>query len=595
MRKVLFIVFLVLFSAFAFGAVKFKGDLLSIGDFKYMQSNYVYNNKPTVPYFGLDNVEFIVKLGSKLELTSDVYGMVDLIIQPTTKFKHVAVDNLMINYFYKTAKVKIVPFYRYRVVRFDDPENSVGWFNSWIISSSVFGISNVYDSKVDTNGFYVDSSSPATLEKIPYILRPVNFMDGTIVPMPGMGEDTTNLSLVGRDLGGFYAEQRAKSYLWQIFLGSYFIDNGGSTLNLLGALNAKFNIIEFDDLGLVLSGGFLANFNRFGNYSLPYIERLNSYEYTIPDLRSWASIYNYGAYVEVGSDYGKLYVQALLNSQGQLFASLSYNEILTGGGYRFSGGLYSDIIPGIKIDLSGSYSSYSLVTNTNVGVSPESAGRYDVKAKLYGSYETILGVFNLVSEFVFFKEDNLNRFASLPDFGLSVFHYLDGGIVAKGGIDISGIFDLVSLNLLGSYESLNYKNVSSNIANVSIISARGNLGIDLSLFVEGLAINLGGGIYTYSDNFVSKGFLPSTSKQDLNLMYYSISPNLSYKPSKFVVARVGYGWPMFGDINDIDYGIIADALSMVFYKNTSNIHEGIYGWYVLQNLPRVYVDLKISF
>lgn len=599
MKKFLFVVIsMFLVGSFGFGAVKFKGDFIGIGDFKYMQSNYVYNNKPTDPYFGLDNVEFIVNLSTKLELTSDVYGIANLIIQPTTKFKHVAVDNLMINYFYKTAKVRIIPFYRYRVIKFDDPENSVGWFNSWVISSSVFGVSNVYDSKVDNDGFYKDSSSPARSGGIPYILRPIEFMDGSIVSMPGMGEDTTNLSLVGRDIGGFYAEQRAKSYLWQIFLGSYFIDNSGSALNLIGALNSKFDIFEIEDIGLTLSGGLLANFNRFSGYQLlGYIEKLNSYVNTIPDLRSWASIYNYGVYLEANSDYGKLYLQTLLNSQGQLFATLSYNETLTGGGYRFSGGIFSDLIPGIKLDLSGSYSSYYLVTNTNTQVKPESSGRYDIKAKIYGSYETFVGLFNFVSEFVYFKENMLNKVVSLEPFSLGISAYLGGGMVGKAGIELSGIFDLISIKLVGSYESIDYLKVgdTNKVATVSSMSGRGNMEIDLSFLIEGLSLNLGGGVYTYTDNFVKMTLITVPSKKDLNLMYYTISPNISYKPSDSVLVRIGYGWPMFGDVYDVDYGIIADSLPMSFYKNVSNVYEGVYGWYVLQNLPRVYVDLKISF
>lgn len=595
MKKFLLVVLVLsLGVCLSFGAVKFKGDLITVGDFKYMQSNYVYNNTPIDPYFGLDNVEFIVNFGTKLELTSDVYGMVNLIVQPTTKFKHVAVDNLMINYFHKASKVKIVPFYRYRVAKFDDPENSIGWFNSWVISSSVFGVGNITNSKVDNNGFYVDSSSTARAGGIPYLLRPVEFMDGTIVSMPGMGEDTTNLSFVGRDIGGFYAEQRAKNYLWQVFLGGYFIDNSGGALNLSGGANVKVNLFEIEDI-VSLYLGLLGNFYRFSGASLSSVELINSYIYTVPDLRNFASLYNYGGYLIGDTQYGKLYVQVLLNSQGQLLASGNYNEILTGGGYRVSGGGISDIIPGLVLQLMGSYGSYYLVTNTNQGVKPESAGRYDVSLKVFGNYETLIGESKMVLEAILFSEDKLNRVLSVPEIPASFSSYLSFGLVGKGGVSLKA-FDIVDFRVAGSYESIRLvlSSDTNKSANVSKISARGGMGIDFSSFlIEGLVVNIDGGIFMWSDNLKSAGFL--TSKNDSNLQYIVLSPNIVYRPSKVVSLRVGYGYPIFGDVFDIDYGLISDSLPMSFYKGTNNLYEGIYGYYVLQNLPRVYVDLKISF
>lgn len=587
---------LIVFVSITFGAVKFKGDLITIGDFKYMQSNYVYNNTPTPPYFGLDNVEFIVNFRTKLELTSDIFGIADVIVQPTTKFKHTTFDSLMINYIHKASKVRIVPFYRSRVVRFDDPENSIGYFNSWVISSSIFGVGNVTNSKVDNKGFYIDSSSIARPGGIPYLLRPVEFMDGTIASMPGMGDDTTNLSLVGRDLGGFYAEQRARGYLWQIFLGSYFIDGSEGALNLSGAANVKVDVFEVEDIAS-FSLGLVGNFYRFSGASLNNVEILNSYMYTLPNLRPFAAIYNYGVYLKGDTDYYvDFYLKFLLNSQGQLLSSLAYNEILTGGGYRFSGGLYSDIIEGSIIQVGGSYASYSLVTNTNVNVRPELASRIDFNAKVYGEYEIIFGgYFKYILEAYYFIEDLLNRFSVFTDFVTSSSYALDSGLFGKAGIGLLDIFEFINFSLLGSYESISFNPIvnRTRIGNISKISLRGNLGVEILL--EGLYVNVGGGLFMWNDNLTSKGFIPSNVKKDLNLMYYTLSPNIVYNPSDNIFLRVGYGYPVLGNIFDIDYGIIMDALRMDFYKNPNNLYEGIYGWYVLQNLPRIYVDLRISF
>ncbi|MCX8029707.1 MAG: hypothetical protein N2712_06925 [Brevinematales bacterium] len=599
MKRFLFLLInIVVLIPVSFGAVKFKGDLITIGDFKYMQSNYVYNNVPTDSYLGLDNVEFIVNFRVLLELTSDIYGIANVIVQPTTKFKHATIDSLMINYLQKASKVKIVPFYRYRVARFYDPENSIKYFNSWVISSSVFGVGNITNSKVDNDGFYVDSSSLAEAGGIPYILRPVEFMDGTIVAMPGMAEDTTNLSLVGRDLGGFYAEQRAKGYMWQIFLGSYFIDGSEGALNLSGGANVRLDVFEIEDIAQI-SLGLIGDFYRFSGASLNNFEIMNAYIYTIPNMRSFAALYNYGGYIECDTDYFNLYVKFTLNSQGQLLNNMTFNEALKGDGYRISGGVFSDIIEGSLIQLGGSYSSYRLFTNTNISVKPEAASRIDFFSKVSGSYELLFGgYFNFVGEFTYFMEDLLNRYNVFPYFNVSSTYFINGGMIGKIGIGVYDLLNFIGVSVLGAYESIYFNPVVNNvvdknkIGNITRISSRANLGIEV---VEGFTINLGGAIFMWSDDLTSKGFVPGTVKKDLNLMYYAISPNVVYKPSDYVLVRVGYGYPILGDTYDIDYGIISDSLEMNFYKNQNNLFEGIYGWYVLQNLPRIYVDLKISF
>ncbi|MEN2998610.1 MAG: hypothetical protein ABDH28_06215 [Brevinematia bacterium] len=592
MRKVLVVLVFLLAYCVAFGAVKFKGDLIGIGDFKYMESNFVYNNRPTEPYFAMDNVEFIVNFETKLELTSDVYGIANLIVQPTVKFKHFIFDSLMISYFHKASKVKIVPFYRYRVVRFDDPENSVGWFNSWVISSSVMGVSNVMRGKVDANGFYFDSSSTARAGGIPYILRPVEFMDGTIVNMPGMGEDTTNLSLVGRDLGGFYAEQRGKGYLWQVFMGSYFIDGSEGRLSLNGFGNVKIDLLELEDIGS-LSLGLLANFCRF-SAALASVEFLNSHISTIPEMRPFAALYNYGAYLMGDTEIVDPYLQFVMNSQGELFEN-AYNEVLKGGGYRISGGGFSDVIPGMLVQLNFSYASYYLVTNTNQNVKPESAERVDLSLRAFGEYETIVGVSKFVLEACLFNENKLNRFFGLPEAPAIFNVFLFGGRVGKVGVALNA-FEVVDLNLVCSYESIDLMLAAdtNKFANVTKIGVRGRIGFDFSSFlVEGLRLNIDGGVFTWNDNLRSSRF--TMAKYDSNLLYYTFSPNLLFSPSEIVSFRIGYGYPVFGNVFDIDYGLIADSLPMGFYKNLDGLYEGIYGWYVLQNLPRVYVDLKISF
>jgi hypothetical protein len=601
MKKVVLGVLIILgFVSFSFAAVKFGGDFITIGDFKYMSSNYVYNNRPGDPYFGLDNVEFIVNLSPKLELTSDVYGMANIIIQPTTKFKHVAIDSFMINYFHKASKLKIIPFYRYRVAKFDDPENSIGHLNSWIVASSIMGGNNVLNSKVDNTGFYIDTTSTARAGGIPYIIRPVEFMDGTVVSMPGMGEDTTNLSLVGRDMGGFYAEQRAKTYLWQVFLGAYSIDGSGGNLNLAGALNGKiyaFNLGDFMDLYVGING----DFQRFSGYSVMNLDYYNIYRYTIPDLSNFVSVYNYGGYLSGDSDLFSIFVKFNMNNQGQLLDNYVYNEALVSGGYRVSFGVFSGYFEGLKVQIGGSYSSYYTLTNTNTSLEPGlKAGRLDAYAKIFGDYEWLLGSFKWVLEGYYVDESKLNKFSGFPNMPLPPFRaFFEGAIIGKVGTEI-GFTELLTLRANASYESLDISFMTNTniVGNVSKIEARGDLLTSLGAIFEvlsGVYIDVGGRYFSWSDNLTSKGFTTSIRKKDLNLSYYSLVFGISYRPNDTTSFEVGYGYPIFGSLLDLDYGLTFDAMNNVFYSDTSNLIEGIYSEYVAQNLPRVYVDFKTKF
>lgn len=601
MKKVVLGVLIILgFVSFSFAAVKFGGDFITIGDFKYMSSNYVYNNRPGDPYFGLDNVEFIVNLSPKLELTSDVYGMANIIIQPTTKFKHMAIDSFMINYFHKASKLKIIPFYRYRVAKFDDPENSIGHLNSWIVASSIMGGNNVLNSKVDNTGFYVDTTSTVRAGGIPYIIRPVEFMDGTVVSMPGMGEDTTNLSLVGRDMGGFYAEQRAKTYLWQVFLGAYSIDGSGGNLNLAGALNGKiyaFNLGDFMDLYVGING----DFQRFSGYSVMNLDYYNIYRYTIPDLSNFVSVYNYGGYLSGDSDLFSIFVKFNMNNQGQLLDNYVYNEALVSGGYRVSFGVFSGYFEGLKVQIGGSYSYYYTLTNTNTSLEPGlKAGRLDAYAKIFGDYEWLLGPFKWVLEGYYVDESKLNKFSGFPNMPLPPFKaFFEGAIIGKVGTEI-GFTELLTLRANASYESLDISFMTNTniVGNVSKIEARGDLLTSLGAIFEvlsGVYIDVGGRYFSWSDNLTSKGFTTSIRKKDLNLSYYSLVFSISYRPNDTTSFEVGYGYPIFGSLLDLDYGLTFDAMNNVFYSGTNNLIEGIYSEYVAQNLPRVYVDFKTKF
>lgn len=600
MKKVVLGVLIILgFVSFSFAAVKFGGDFITIGDFKYMSSNYVYNNRPGDPYFGLDNVEFIVNLSPKLELTSDVYGMANIIIQPTTKFKHMAIDSFMINYFHKPSKLKIIPFYRYRVAKFDDPENSIGHLNSWIVASSIMGGNNVLNSKVDNTGFYVDTTSTARAGGIPYIIRPVEFMDGTVVSMPGMGEDTTNLSLVGRDMGGFYAEQRAKTYLWQVFLGAYSIDGSGGNLNLAGALNGKiyaFNLGDFMDLYVGING----DFQRFSGYSVMNLDYYNIYRYTIPDLSNFVSVYNYGGYLSGDSDLFSIFVKFNMNNQGQLLDNYVYNEALVSGGYRVSFGVFSGYFEGLKVQIGGSYSYYYTLTNTNTSLEPGlKAGRLDAYAKIFGDYEWLLGPFKWVLEGYYVDESKLNKFSGFPNMPLPPFKaFFEGAIIGKVGTEI-GFTELLTLRANASYESLDISFMTNTniVGNVSKIEARGDLLTSLGEIFEvlsGVYIDVGGRYFSWSDNLTSKGFTTSIRKKDLNLSYYSLVFSISYRPNDTTSFEVGYGYPIFGSLLDLDYGLTFDAMSRSFYQ-VNSIYEGIRSEYVAQNLPRVYVDFKTKF
>ncbi|MFN4245776.1 MAG: hypothetical protein ACK4F9_06505 [Brevinematia bacterium] len=611
MKKFIFIVLsFVLASYISFGAVKFKGDLISVGDFKYMQSNYVYNNVSTDPYFGLDNVEFIVNFGTKLELTSEVYGLANLIVQPTTKFKHIAVDNLMINYFHKASKVKIIPFYRYRSVRFDDPENIIGWFNSWVISSSVFGISNVLDSKVDNNGFYTDSSYVARVGGIPYLLRPVEFFDGSIISMPGMGEDTTNLSLVGRDAGGFYAEQKTSGYLWQIFLGAYFIDGSESPLNLSGAANVKFSVLEFSDVqfwagidGMIHSFG--NNYKQINSYDVLNIYRIG----IIPD-KGFKFLQNLDVYGIVSHELLSLFVKGGIVNQSDILSTssspfYSYNTNMRANGFRFSGGVFSDFIPGLKVQLGGEYLSLSVYTNSNAYYD---SGRIAGNAKVYGEYELEFGgISKFVLEGSFVQETLLNSLNSfiidIPgvSFPAQGRVSLNNAIGVKGGIDLKDVFEFLGLSVVGSYQSISikpeeYTSIKS-MYTVNIIEARGILDVSFDFIgFEGVGVGLGGKYLSWNDNMYTSRLLLNILNQTQDLVLtYVIPIGFVYYKTDNVIFRVGYGYPIFGDVYDIDFGLTSDALNNYLYKNSNNKFEGLYAEYVLQNLPRLYIDLRISF
>jgi len=462
------------------------------------------------------------------------------------------------------------------------------------------GGNNVLNSKVDNTGFYVDTTSTARAGGIPYIIRPVEFMDGTVVSMPGMGEDTTNLSLVGRDMGGFYAEQRAKTYLWQVFLGAYSIDGSGGNLNLAGALNGKiyaFNLGDFMDLYVGING----DFQRFSGYSVMNLDYYNIYRYTIPDLSNFVSVYNYGGYLSGDSDLFSIFVKFNMNNQGQLLDNYVYNEALVSGGYRVSFGVFSGYFEGLKVQIGGSYSYYYTLTNTNTSLEPGlKAGRLDAYAKIFGDYEWLLGSFKWVLEGYYVDESKLNKFSGFPNMPLPPFKaFFEGAIIGKVGTEI-GFTELLTLRANASYESLDISFMTNTniVGNVSKIEARGDLLTSLGEIFEvlsGVYIDVGGRYFSWSDNLTSKGFTPSIRKKDLNLSYYSLVFSISYRPNDTTSFEVGYGYPIFGSLLDLDYGLTFDAMNNVFYSGTNNLIEGIYSEYVAQNLPRVYVDFKTKF
>jgi|GEM_PF-3036536 len=612
MKKVVLGILIILgFVSFSFAAVKFSGDFITIGDFKYMSSNYVYNNKPGDPYFGLDNAEFILNLSPRLELTSDVYGMANIIIQPTTKFKHMAIDSFMINYFHKASKLKIIPFYRYRVAKFDDPENSIGHLNSWVVASSIMGGNNVLNSKVDNTGFYVDTTSTARAGGIPYIIRPVEFMDGTVVSMPGMGEDTTNLSLVGRDMGGFYAEQRAKTYLWQVFLGAYSIDGSGGNLNLAGALNGKILIASFD--GVDVSLGIVGDVYSFNNNSMvDYVDFLNVYRVggIVPNMPlTWGvrSLANYGGYLQIDHEMFSLYGKFSMINQGELFNSTNYTyaKDVTGNGFRASGGLFSSSIPGILFDVRGEYISLTTYTNTNASV-PSS--RIAVNGKLFGDYSLDFGgEVKLLAEGAWVSENFMNILANLSETyessdiasqGLETFA---SGLGVKGGIGLVDLFDLLGIYAIGSFEQYSftpqeYTFIKKNF-NITKMEVRSIIDVKFDMLgLEGLSIRGGVRYMSWSDNLRSSYFLYNVYQwtKDLSLSYFSPIASVVYNLNDTTSFEIGYGYPIFGSLLDLDYGLTFDAMSRSFYQ-VNSIYEGIRSEYVAQNLPRVYVDFKTKF
>ena len=612
MKKVVLGILIILgFVSFSFAAVKFSGDFITIGDFKYMSSNYVYNNKPGDPYFGLDNAEFILNLSPRLELTSDVYGMANIIIQPTTKFKHMAIDSFMINYFHKASKLKIIPFYRYRVAKFDDPENSIGHLNSWVVASSIMGGNNVLNSKVDNTGFYVDTTSTARAGGIPYIIRPVEFMDGTIVSMPGMGEDTTNLSLVGRDMGGFYAEQRAKTYLWQVFLGAYSIDGSGGNLNLAGALNGKILIASFD--GVDVSLGIVGDVYSFNNNSMvDYVDFLNVYRVggIVPNMPlTWGvrSLANYGGYLQIDHEMFSLYGKFSMINQGELFNSTNYTyaKDVTGNGFRASGGLFSSFVPGILLDVRGEYVSLTTYTNTNASV-PSS--RIAVNGKLFGDYSLDFGgEVKLLAEGAWVSENFMNILANLSETyessdiasqGLETFA---SGLGVKGGIGLVDLFDLLGIYAIGSFEQYSftpqeYTFIKKNF-NITKMEVRSIIDVKFDMLgLEGLSIRGGVRYMSWSDNLRSSYFLYNVYQwtKDLSLSYFSPIASVVYNLNDTTSFEIGYGYPIFGSLLDLDYGLTFDAMSRSFYQ-VNSIYEGIRSEYVAQNLPRVYVDFKTKF
>ncbi len=614
MKRMFLVTFVILaLFSISFGAVKFSGDLITIGDFKYMSSNYVYNNRPGDPYFGLDNVEFIVNLSPKLELTSDVYGMANIIIQPTTKFKHVAIDSFMISYFHKASKLKIIPFYRYRTAKFDDPENSIGHLNSWMVASSIMGFSNVLNSKVDNNGFYVDTTSTARSGGIPYIIRPVEFMDGTIVNMPGMGEDTTNLALVGRDMGGFYAEQRAKTYLWQAFLGAYAIDGSGDQLNMAGALNAKILIMSFEDIDVSL--GLIGNVYSFNNTGVvDYIDLLNVYRVggivpNMPGRLGVKSLFTYGGYLQVDHEILSLYAKFSTVNQGELFGAggtNSYIKGLTGNGFRVSGGAFSSFISGILADIRGEFISLSTYTNTNSYVP---STRFAVNGKLFGDYSLDFGGnLKLLIEGSWVSENFMNNLVNLPESyeavdvpsqGLETF---SEGLGIKGGIGVSDLFDLLGVYVIGSYEQYSFRPEEYSFVKrtfaITKMEVRSIVEIKFDVFgLEGLSIKGGVRYFSWSDNLKSSYFLYNVYhiSKDILVSYFSPLASLVYTLGDSYSVEMGYGYPMFGSILDLDYGLTFDAMSRTFYLGPNGVFEGIRSEYIAQNLPRVYVDFRAKF
>jgi hypothetical protein len=472
------------------------------------------------------------------------------------------------------------------------------------------GGNNVLNSKVDNTGFYVDTTSTARAGGIPYIIRPVEFMDGTVVSMPGMGEDTTNLSLVGRDMGGFYAEQRAKTYLWQVFLGAYSIDGSGGNLNLAGALNGKILIASFD--GVDVSLGIVGDVYSFNNNSMvDYVDFLNVYRVggivpNMPLSQGVKSLLRYGAYLQIDHEIASLYGKFSIINQGELFGGTNgYVKDLTGNGFRASGGLFSSFVPGILLDVRGEYVSLTTYTNTNASV-PSS--RIAVNGKLFGDYSLDFGgEIKLLAEGAWVSENFMNILVNLPETyeasdissqGLETFA---SGLGVKGGIGLVDLFDLLGIYAIGSFEQYSftpqeYTFIKKNF-NVTKMEVRSILEVKFDILgLEGLAVKGGVRYMSWSDNLRSSYFLYNVYQwtKDLSLSYFSPIASLVYNLNDTTSFEVGYGYPIFGSLLDLDYGLTFDAMSRSFYQ-VNSIYEGIRSEYVAQNLPRVYVDFKTKF
>ncbi len=622
MKRLLFVILLISIVAFgAFGAVKFKGDFYSIADMNYYIRNLFVNI--TNYYFGLNNVNIILNLDTTLELTSDVYGKANLILVPVTTYKHLSIENLMINYYQKASKVKIVPFYRYSILYFEEPENMVSRYNSWVVSSSIIGIGNITNSGVDPNGFYVDSSRYAWGNGIPYILRPVTFYGGEVVNMPGMGEDTTNLALSGREMGGFYAEQRAKSYLWQVFTGFSYIDNFQGSLNLSAGGNLKLDVFEFENIASIRLGfagivDYIKNNIGFVDYydlaNLYYSGFIPQVTFVIgSDIYGSYATYDFGPYFEVGTEFGKIYGKAKIVNQGSLFLrglnTEVYNDTWSGNGLGGVLGIFSDYFEGLKVQVDGGYLAINVITNTNQNASNFTASRLFASLKVYGDYELqIGGLTKFVLEGSYVDESKLNYLTIFKELGnrrLYNFriYYLDSAISAKVGLGLFELFDFLDVYTIGVFENTSFAKFNTNVIisyNVTKIEARVGGKVDFYVLgFEGVNLNLSIRFFNYVDNLGSSDVaqLSSSSVKNLSLTYITPDVSISYEPSENIKFSIGYGYKLFGDLFDVNFGNIFDAYNTQRLYQLNNVYSGMSTEYIanIMNSHRFYVDFKVSF
>ncbi|MCX8096497.1 MAG: hypothetical protein N3D81_03265, partial [Spirochaetes bacterium] len=427
----------------------------------------------------------------------------------------------------------------------------------------------------------------------------------------GMGDDTTNLSLVGRDLGGFYAEQRAKGYLWQIFLGSYFIDGSEGALNLSGGANVKVDVFEIEDIAS-FSLGLDGIFYSFGNnYNLvDYYDLINTYRIGIIPNKGFRTSETFNAYLIVSSDFASLYVKGGIIGQGTIQVSNNtinvYRENINANGIRFSGGLFSDFVEGIKSQVSGEYITLNVYTNTNVNAFYNST-RLAVNGKVLSEYELIIGgITRLLLEGSYVQEKSLNdvyRFIEYQGVDLAGQGRVSllGGINAKAGLGFVDLFEFLGLSVVGSYQTISFKPEEFTSVkrqyDANIIEVRGDIDISFGIIgFEGFGINVGGRYFSWSDNLRRSRLLLNIIEdtKDISVTYISPAGYLYYRTDNMSI-RLGYGYPLFGSTYDLDFGLVSDAIKNYLYKGPDGKFEGFYADYILQNLPRIYVDLKISF